>query len=55
MEKVKLFIQKNHKICLIIFFLFLYIFGITHLKNVGINYDEGTEQSILKMNDYAIH
>lgn len=53
-SKITGLLNKNYKIFLLLFFLLLYLFGISHLRNVGINYDEGTEQSILKMNDYAL-
>ena len=53
-EKIITFSKKYSKILVILIFLFLYLFGIVHLKNVGVNYDEIDEKTILKMNDYAI-
>ncbi len=53
-EKIIEFSKKYSKILIVLFFLFLYLFGLFHLKNVGINYDEIDEKKILKMNDYAI-
>ena len=53
-EKIITFSKKYSKILVILIFLFLYLFGIVHLKNVGVNYDEIDEKTILKMNDYSL-
>ena len=47
--------KKHQKGRTILLFLLLFFFGLSFLKEVGVNYDEKAEQNILKMNilEYA--
>ena len=51
--KLKDIVKKYEKVSIFCLFLFLFVFGLSFLKEVGINYDEKAEQNILKMNIYA--
>lgn len=55
LKKIKNSCMKYQKGITILLFLFLYFFGLSFLKEVGVNYDEKAEQNILKMNimEYA--
>ena len=46
------FIKNNKKKFIVLFFAILFLFGLFYVKDVGANFDEKTEQYILKMNIY---
>ena len=54
-EKIKNEIEKHNRILIIFMFIACYLFGLSFLGSVGVNYDEKAEQNILKMNvlEYA--
>ncbi len=54
-EKIKKEIEKHNRILILFLFVACYLFGLSFLGSVGVNYDEKAEQNILKMNilEYA--